>query len=108
MILNVFEEKYSDAARAVKTGMAALGVKSGEVRGEKALENAVFSDILAEYPEIQIGLEILSPDTAAMIEENPARAAKMLIRWGPLIKEIIPQIAGRAGESAQKRQEWDF
>ena len=108
LLLAVIEDKYADAKQAISRGMSAMGQKSGEVRQEKALENAVFSDILDEYPEIKLGLEILSPDTAAMIEENPAMAAKLLVRWGPLIKEIIPQITGRAGKNARKRQQWDF
>ena len=108
MFLGTFGEKYSEASAAISRGMSAMGMKGAEITKEKALENAVFSDLLDEYPEIQLGLEILSPDTAAMIEENPAMAAKLLFRWGPLIKEIIPQISGQTGESARKHQQWDF
>jgi len=108
LLLGVVEEKYGDAKAAISRGMSALGEKSGEVRLEKKLENAVFSDIMAEYPEIQMGLEILSPGTAELIEDNPAMAAKMLIRWGPLLKDLIASISGKRGKSAGKQKEFDY
>ena len=107
-LIKVFEEKYAEAEQAISRGMSALGVKSGESRQSKALEKAIFTDLVAQYPEINMILESFSPDTAAMIEENPQIAAILIERYMPLVKKLMPQLFGAASENAQTTQKYDF
>ena len=101
MLIGVFEEKFKDAQGAITRGMSALGKKSGEVRGEKALENAVFEDILDEYPEFTLILDMFSPDTAEMIQENPRAAANLIMRYKPLIDQFL-------GSKGEKKSSFDL
>ena len=99
---------FDQADKALKRGMSAMGQKSGYVRAEKALEKEIFSELLEQYPEIQALLEMLSPDLAAKIEENPEMAANIIQRYLPTFKRIFPQFFDESEKLARIKQRFDL
>jgi len=91
---------FPDATEAISRGMSALGVKSGDVRAEKALEKAVAGDILNQFPEVMMLLNQLSPETADMVRKNPQMAMNLIQRYKPIIDKFLPMITGRGEAGA--------
>ena len=85
---------FPDATNAISRGMSALGVKSGDVRAERALEKAVTGDILDQFPEVVMLLNQLSPETAEMVRKNPQMALNLIQRYKPLIDKFLPMLTG--------------
>lgn len=95
ILTNEGQEKL-DAA--VKTAMSAMGTKSGQVRQTNQLEKDIAGDLMDQLPEVEMILELLSPDTANSIRENPEKALRLLERY----KDFIPLFTGAAGPKKQE------
>ena len=86
------------AEDVMKKSMSALGTKSGQVRLEKSVEKAVAGDLMkSQAPELEFILQLLSPDTRELIEDNPEAALKIAQRLG------LFNLGG-----AQKQTEYDL
>ena len=85
----IIEEKMEDTQNMMKAAASALGNKSVESREMKKMEKMMVSDIMDQYPEIEMALEYFSPDTADMIRKHPQRALTLLTRYKPLIDQIL-------------------
>ena len=74
-----------------KRAMSILGQKSGDVRHNKAAENALATGILNNMaPEIQLILDRIAPN---FIEEyGPDTALALAAKYGPLIQQFLPQL----------------
>jgi len=73
------------ADKAIKTGMSAMGSKSGQVRLEKSIEKAVAGDLMtAQVPELELLLGLLSPDTRELVQNNPEAVLAIAQRLGLL------------------------
>ena len=96
------EEGQAAVDKVVKTGMSAMGHKSGEVRLDNALEKMVAGDLIDQFSEIEAILSLVSPDTAAALRENPEKALKMIERY----KDFIPLLSGES--APQKQIEYDL
>ena len=104
-LLENAEEVFKNADKVIKTGMSAMGTKSGIVRGDKAMEKAVAGDILAsKMPEIKAFLELASPDTLEMFEENPDGLLKIVQKYGHYIGLSLDG----AGSTQEASKETDF
>jgi len=97
----MLEEKIAEAETAIKKGMSALGARGREAREVNKLEKMMISDIMEEYPEIELALDFFSPETADMIREHPERGLKIIQRYKPILDEII-------GVRGQQKKQWDF
>jgi len=76
--------KLAEAERAVKTGMSAMGAKSGQVRLDATVEKAVASDMLnAQLPEAEFFLNLLSADTRELVEDNPEAILRLVAKYFP-------------------------
>ena len=91
-----------EASKAIKTGMSAMGDKGKQVQQDGALEKMVAKDILDQFPEIEIILGLVSPQTAEAIREHPERAMRLLDRY----KDIIPLLTG--GAAAKQQITYEF
>ena len=96
---------FPEATAAISGGMSALGVKSGDVRAEKALEKAVAGDILDQFPEVVMLLNQLSPETADMVRKNPQMALNLIQRYKPLIDKFLPMLTG--GKEGATPEQYD-
>ena len=85
-----------EADHAIKTGMSAMGQKSIQVRQDNKLEKMVAKDLLEQFPEIEIILNLVSPATAEEILDKPERALRLIDRY----KEFLPFLTG--GQQQQK------
>lgn len=88
-------------------GMA--GAKGADAKAIKGIEQAVADDVSANigamFPEVELVLGWLSPDTLEKIKERPEALPILLQRYGPL----IAQFAGKAtGRSKEKSEGYDF
>lgn len=90
-LVKMAEANQAAVEAAVKKAMTAMGIKSGEVRQDKALEQLVATDIMAQYPEIEIVLGLVSPETADALRENPEQALRMIERY----KAFLPALSGK-------------
>jgi len=82
------------------------GEKSVETHAIKKMEKAVAGDILAKYPELQMLLEQLSPETAELVKKNPQLAVTLIQRYQPIIEKYIPMLTGQ--DKAKKTTEYDL
>ncbi|GAI58709.1 unnamed protein product [marine sediment metagenome] len=91
-LIALFEEKYEVAEKAIKSGYSAMGVKSVQIKKEKAMTKRIGEVVLEEYPEILAVAEQISPDLVEMIEEDPETALKLVDRYLPLLKKFFPDL----------------
>jgi len=73
---------------ATRTGMSALGAKSGEVRAEGALEDDLFEAVLNRYPELEQLALMVAPDFLERIKENPKAGLALLERYAPFLEKF--------------------
>jgi len=92
-------KKTKEANEAITKGMSALGDKGRQARDTKKMEKMMLTDILAEYPEIQIALDFFNPELADEIRENPEIALRIVQKYKPIIDEILK---GRQGSTARR------
>ena len=92
----IIEEKIEATQNMMKAAASAMGKTGVEAKEIKKMEKMMVTDIMEQYPEIEMALEYFSPDTADMIRKHPQRALTLLTRYKPLIDQIL----GREG--AQK------
>jgi len=85
----IIEEKLEDTQKMMKAAASAMGNKSVESREMKKMEKMMVTDIMEQYPEIEMALEYFSPDTADMIRKHPQRALTLLTRYKPLIDQVL-------------------
>lgn len=97
-LVAVIDEKTQEANDAITKGMSALGNKGRESRDANKMEKMMVSDIMEEYPLLQMAIDFFSPDTAELIEENPERALKIMMRYKPIIDELLGTQQGSARE----------
>ena len=85
----MIDEKTKEANEAIKRGMSSMGDMGRESKDIKKMEKMMITDIMEEYPELEMALEYFSPDTADMIKKHPERALKLLARYKPLIDAFM-------------------
>ena len=88
-VIPLLDQRFGAADEAIKKGMSAMGVKSGDVRAVKSMEKKVARDIWDNLPEIKGILGMLSQDTLDQIEENPEIAVQLIERYKPLIDKLF-------------------
>jgi len=91
-------------SEAVKSGMSAMGQKSGQVRNQKAFDSEIAGGIVDQYPELEMVLEMLSPDLMDKVRENPAMALNFLQRYGPMLGINL----GKGGAPAADTETYDL
>lgn len=84
-LISSYEKAAKEAEKAIKTGMSAMGTRSGEVRNQKAFDREMGESILGQYPEVELVLDMLSPDMAEKIREDPTLALNWMNRYGHLL-----------------------
>lgn len=92
------DEKLQETQNMMKAAASALGTKSGDARQAKKMENMMITDIMEQYPELEIALEYFSPETAEMIKKHPQRALTLLARYKPILDDIL----GREGTEGKQ------
>jgi len=97
----IIDEKLEEVDNMMKAAASAMGLKSVESRELKKMEKMMVSDIMEQYPEIEMALEYFSPDTADMIRKHPQRALTLLTRYKPLIDQIL-------GREGAKQEPWQL
>jgi len=90
----VIDEKMQETDNMMKAAASTMGLKSADMKSAKKMENMMISDIMEQYPELEIALEYFSPDTAEQIRKHPQRALTLLARYKPILDDIL----GREGE----------
>ena len=88
-LITIIAEKTQEANEAIKRGMSSMGDLGREAKDMKKMEKMMITDIMEEYPELEMALEYFSPDTADMIKKHPERALKLLARYKPLIDAFL-------------------
>lgn len=88
-LITTIDEKTQEANEAITRGMASMGDKGRETRDINKMEKMMVTDIMEEYPEIEIALEYFSPETAELIKKHPERALKLLTRYKPIIDAFM-------------------
>jgi len=87
-----------------------LAEKGVDAKKLKQVEGLVTEDVqkgmLTMFPEIEIVLGWLSPDTLEMIKENPAILPILIQRYGPLIGMFKGRLQG--AQSGQGEKGFDF
>ena len=74
------------AEQAVKKSMSALGTQSGVVRNQKSFDRELAADMIGDkFPGLEVLLEMLNPELAAKVEENPTMALNFLKQYGPML-----------------------
>jgi len=91
-LIAIFEEKYETADKAIRSGYSAMGVKSVQIKKDKAMTKKIGEVVLDEYPEILAVAEQISPDLVEMIEEDPETALRLIDRYLPLLKKFFPDL----------------
>lgn len=99
---NRLEPLITEAQNALKTGMSAMGQKSGVVRNQQAFDKELAGGIVDQYPELEMALELLNPDLAEKVKDNPSMALNFLQRYGPMLGINL------TGKGAQTQQEYDL
>ena len=83
-LFDLVQEKIEVAEKAIKTGMSAMGQKSGQVRLDASVEGAVAKDMLnAQLPEAEFFLSLLSADTRELVEDNPEAVLRLAAKYFP-------------------------
>jgi len=88
-LITTIDEKTKEANEAISRGMSSMGDVGRETRDIKKMEKMMVTDIMEEYPEIEIALEYFSPETAELIKKHPERALKLLTRYKPIIDAFM-------------------
>jgi len=88
-IITLIEDKTKEANEAISRGMSSMGNVGREAKDIKKMEKLMVTDIMEEYPEIELALEYFSPETAELIKKHPERALKLLTRYKPLIDAFM-------------------
>ena len=88
-LITTIDEKTQEANEAITRGMSSMGDKGSETRDINKMEKMMVTDIMEEYPEIEIALEYFSPETAELIKKHPERALKLLTRYKPIIDAFM-------------------
>ena len=99
---NRLEPMINEAQNAIKTGMSAMGAKSGIVRNQQAFDKDIAGGIVEQYPELKMVLELLNPDLAEKVEQNPAMALSFLQRYGPMLGINL------SGKGAEQSETYDL
>jgi len=89
----VIDEKMQETQNMMKAAASAMGQKSADSKSAKKMENMMITDIMEQYPELEIALEYFSPETADLIRKHPQRALTLLARYKPILDDIL----GREG-----------
>jgi len=90
----IIEEKIEATQNMMKAAASAMGKTGVEAKEIKKMEKMMVTDIMEQYPEIEMALEYFSPDTADMIRKHPARALTLLTRYKPIIDQILGREEG--------------
>jgi len=86
-MINQYVEQFKPL---VSKAFGLISEKGVEARKVKQIEKAVMDDIMnAQFPEIQLLLQYISPETAEMIKENPQAIPILIRRWLPLIQTLM-------------------
>jgi len=91
-------------------GMA--GVKSVDAKAVKEIEQMVGEDVSANigamFPEVELVLEWLSPETLEKIKERPETLPILLQRYGPLIAQFAGKAMGKKGAPGANPGGYDY
>jgi len=93
-MINQYIEQFKPI---VSKAFGLISEKGVDARKVKQIEQAVTNDIMnAQFPEIQMLLQYISPETAEMIKENPQAIPILIQRWLPIIQTLM-------GKSTQRQ-----
>lgn len=85
----------------VKRAMSILGKQSGEVRLNKAAENAMATAVLDNVaPEYRIILDRIAPNF--LEQYGPEQLLPLIQKYGPLLQRFLPKGLGQATQSSEK------
>jgi len=86
-MINQYVEQFKPI---VSKAFGLISEKGVDARRVKQIEQAVTNDIMnAQFPEIQMLLQYISPETAEMIKENPQAIPVLIQRWLPIIQALM-------------------
>jgi len=82
-----------------------LGVKGADAKAIKQIEQMVAEDVNANvgtmFPEVELILGWLSPETLERMKEHPESLPILLQRYGPLIAQFAGKLRGQ-GKNPEK------
>nr|BAM15163.2 hypothetical protein [uncultured microorganism] len=81
-----------------------MGLKSVEIKELKKMEKLLISEVMEEFPEIEMLLEFFSPETAELIKKHPQRALVLYNRYKPLLDDVMTSRGIGPGEKQKPYQ----
>lgn len=105
---NALISKFTPIVSNVFKNMGAKGLDSQEIaKVEGMVAEDMQEGLLNVFPEFELILSWLSPDTLEALKENPATLPILFQRYGPMIPGLLKAIPGLGEKLGQGQAQYD-